>query len=151
MSTTVGVEIKRCTRCKEDLGHWEFSRDSRVRSGLASWCRSCDKEYRKEYNKKNAERFREYSYREAYGLTLEDYSKMLAAQGGKCAICEQTETATQHGKVKQLSVDHNHKTGQVRDLLCRDCNWAFGHFKENPEVLRQAADYAEKWAQTESS
>lgn len=53
-----------------------------------------------------------------YGLTVEDYNKMLKHQKGRCAICGKTEK--EHGR--HLCVDHNHKTGMVRGLLCLYCN-----------------------------
>ena len=68
------------------------------------------------------------------------------AQGGLCAICDQPETATRDGKVKWLAVDHDHVTGELRDLLCQRCNVMIGHCADNPEVLRAAAAYLERHA-----
>jgi hypothetical protein len=73
-----------------------------------------------------------------YGVTLSDYDRMLAAQGGRCAIC-QCEESTQHNCV--FHVDHCHSTGAVRGLLCRGCNHVLGHIKDDPEVLRSAIAY----------
>ena len=60
---------------------------------------------------------------------------MLAAQGGLCAICRNAPAA---------HVDHDHDTGEVRELLCFNCNGGLGQFKDDPEVLRAAADYVER-------
>lgn len=76
-----------------------------------------------------------------YGLTLEDWSSMLIAQNSCCAICKTHIDNCTH---QQLAVDHCHATGKVRALLCDLCNTALGKFKDNPELLREAADYVER-------
>lgn len=73
-----------------------------------------------------------------YGMSPEEYSTLMAAQGGKCAICR---SSCPRGR---LSVDHNHETGEIRGLLCRDCNRALGIFRDDPDRLRKAAEYLEK-------
>lgn len=76
-----------------------------------------------------------------FGLTLEDYDRMLVAQMGVCAICGQPENSSQR---KNLSVDHCHKTGKIRGLLCGACNLAVGNVKESPEIGRKLVSYIEK-------
>lgn len=71
-----------------------------------------------------------------YGITLEQYVDMFANQGGVCAICEE-ECKTK----KSLSVDHDHRTGKVRGLLCNRCNRALGMFQDSPDLLLRAARY----------
>lgn len=70
-----------------------------------------------------------------YGITLKDYDKMFDDQGGCCDICG--EIPFRHS----LQVDHCHETGKVRALLCRNCNTALGHFKDNPIRMLKAAKY----------
>lgn len=77
-------------------------------------------------------------------ITFADYERMLAAQGGVCALCRQPETVVQHGRVARLSVDHDHRTGRVRGLLCRACNTTLGRFNDDPELFRRALDYLTK-------
>jgi hypothetical protein len=72
-----------------------------------------------------------------YGITLEDYNAMFAEQGGKCAICG----AHQSELPAPLFVDHNHETGQVRKLLCRNCNLVLGFARDNIEILKVAISY----------
>lgn len=79
-----------------------------------------------------------------FGITLADYSQMVADRGNKCDICGQPETQTRGGKVKALAVDHDHATGAVRGLLCCDCNQALGKFKDSEELLASAIAYLRK-------
>lgn len=68
-----------------------------------------------------------------YGLTPEEYDRKHAEQNGLCAICGKPETSTgKHGEPRMLSVDHNHETGAVRDLLCGPCNFMVGFLEKNP-------------------
>lgn len=101
----------------------------------------------REYNRKNkevinaAERarrasdpeaFRKTRLRYRYGLSHEDYARMLNAQGGLCAICLE-RAAT--------DIDHDHKTNVVRGFLCRACNLGIGNLRDNPDFLRAAIEY----------
>jgi hypothetical protein len=79
-----------------------------------------------------------------YSVTLEEYNRMLAEQGGLCAISKRPETKMRNGKVVALSVDHNHKTGKVRKLLSDKINRGLAYFDEDPALLRAAADYLEE-------
>lgn len=82
--------------------------------------------------------------RSKFGISGEDYNLLLASQNGVCAICGQPETAKRNGVVKFLAVDHNHKTGKIRGLLCQKCNTMVGHSDDNAERLKDAAAYLEK-------
>lgn len=84
---------------------------------------------------------RHYGLKRYYGLTGEEYGQMVADQKGVCAICEKPETAMANGKMKPLSVDHNHTTGKLRGLLCDRCNHMLGHARENRDVLLSAIKY----------
>jgi hypothetical protein len=80
-----------------------------------------------------------------YGVTADDYAKLLVAQGGLCAICRQPETVVSRytHRVRTLSVDHCHTTHRVRGLLCARCNSAIGLARENADVCRAMAVYLE--------
>ena len=69
-----------------------------------------------------------------YGLTVEAHQQMFRDQEGRCAICNIEPSSILH-------VDHDHVTGDVRGLLCNNCNWALGLFKDDSAVIRSAADY----------
>lgn len=73
-----------------------------------------------------------------YQITEAIYAEMLLRQNGVCAICRC------HQRYKRLAVDHDHKTGQVRGLLCEQCNHGLGRFFDSPFRLRNAAAYLEK-------
>lgn len=79
--------------------------------------------------------------RKAYGISLDTYNSLLEAQNGVCAICNCPETSIRKGKVCALAVDHDHKMGKVRGLLCSKCNVGLGYFDDNPDRLRAAALY----------
>ncbi len=83
-----------------------------------------------------------------YGLTVESYQRMLEEQDFACAVCGEKEGAkAPHApRVRALSVDHNHETGEVRALLCGNCNTAVGLMKEDPTRLEAAANYLRGFA-----
>lgn len=83
------------------------------------------------------ERVYEYNIKVNYGITLEEYDKILFNQNGKCKIC-----GKENGKrYKRLHIDHNHATGKIRGLLCHSCNVAIGFLHDDPELLQRAIDY----------
>lgn len=75
-----------------------------------------------------------------YGLTQTEYDELLAEQGGGCAICGRQREPRRGGS---LAVDHDHKDGAVRGILCSWCNRGLGMFSDDPEMLRTAATYLE--------
>jgi len=97
--------------------------------------------YQKAYREKNREALVAKDRQRKFGITHQEYAKLYQSQGGVCAICSQPETATRLGKVKSLAVDHDHKTGRVRGLLCSDCNTGIGKLKDDPKVLQSAIQY----------
>jgi hypothetical protein len=75
-----------------------------------------------------------------YSLTLRRYEEMLCQQGGRCAVCRETEQTDD-----DLFIDHCHETDTVRALLCHGCNASLGLLKEDAARIRALADYAERW------
>jgi len=61
-------------------------------------------------------------------------------------ICGMPETLVRRGTLCELTIDHDHATGQIRGLLCNNCNRAIGLLKDNPQTLRQAAAYLDRFA-----
>ncbi len=74
-----------------------------------------------------------YQLQKVYGISLEDFARMLDKQDHSCAICKK--------KTDKLFVDHCHETGTVRGLLCMNCNTGLGHFKDSPKLLKEAVKY----------
>lgn len=79
-----------------------------------------------------------------YGLTVDDYDRMLAEQGGVCKLCGQPPNPEGIRASSKLHADHDHESGVVRDLLCTTCNRGLGYFKDDPVLLRAAAEYIER-------
>ena len=77
--------------------------------------------------------YKNHSLKKKFGITIEDFENMVSSQGSRCAICG-SYTAN-------LQVDHNHVTGEIRGLLCLQCNMGLGLFKDNPQALKNAIDY----------
>lgn len=150
--------MKTCTKCKETKLLADFGRDKKGRGGLRAICKTCK---RKEFNAhrlKNKDKFNSYSKKwyanpdnaakvrgywlgRKFKISLADYDAMFAAQKGSCAICGSTESG---GIGPHFSIDHCHKTGVVRGLLCRGCNTGIGSFKDDTTVLAKAISYLEK-------
>lgn len=107
-------------------------------------CVACIKKSQMKRYFENRPKYAKYQLRthlkSAYGLTMEQFEIMVKKQSGVCAICE--KPCVVHGR---LSVDHNHKTGNVRGLLCKSCNAGLGHFYDDPALFRKAADYLESY------
>ena len=83
-----------------------------------------------------------------YGLSANDYYKLLEKQNGECAICG-TDIGDINGN--RLYVDHNHKTGKVRGLLCSNCNFGIGSLKDSIELLKKAIIYLEGENETDAN
>jgi hypothetical protein len=79
------------------------------------------------------------AYRRRYGLTPNDYDRLLAEQGHRCAIC-----GAPVAPGKRLHVDHDHETSKVRGLLCHHCNTSLGGFRDSPAYLANAINYLER-------
>lgn len=92
--------------------------------------------YAKDYYERTGGVAQRKAWLKQYGLTPEDFDRLLAEQNGKCAICGEGCSTGQN-----LSVDHCHTAGHVRGLLCRNCNRGLGLFGDDPERLAKAAAY----------
>lgn len=141
-----GVRGKVCPSCKEYKTEDGFGYRSTTNSlgipHLKSLCYPCALLKAKNASRKRSvEEHRKHHLRWRYGITHEEYERMLAEQGGGCAVCGSTEIGNK--KAKHFHVDHCHTTGKVRGLLCSGCNTAIGQAAEDPARLRALADYVE--------
>lgn len=138
---------KTCRTCGQAKFASDFSKHGGAKDGLRPECRSCHSKFHKEQRAKNGrDRYRRYELKRKYGITLEKFNEMLAAQDGKCAICGGVKS---WGERKALCVDHNHETGAVRAILCNSCNAGIGDFRESPELLTKAIQYLAKFRRDE--
>lgn len=114
-----------------------FNRRTASKDGLAHACKDCERTYHKEHYKKRATKLvhKRSKLKLNYGLTIEQFNQMFDEQKGCCALCGE--------KGHKLVVDHNHRTGDVRRLLCQGCNHGIGRFKDDPDLCRRAARYLE--------
>lgn len=138
--------MKACSKCKKEKNLSEFYIDGRNGKAMAA-CKACKYEQarkwvksQKGYGAKRYKRDKENNQnrhlKRKYGITLDDYYKMLRNQGSVCAICGAPEP--DH---KKFDVDHCHKTGKVRGLLCTSCNRMLGHAGDKVKNLLNAAEY----------
>lgn len=98
--------------------------------------------YARAYRVQNAERLRDYFYQRRYGISLKEYAIRLAEQNGVCAICKGKNPPGR--RARRLGVDHDHKTGEARGLLCDACNQVLGLMNDDATTLRRAADYLDE-------
>jgi hypothetical protein len=111
---------KECLREEQRKKYHSLSLDQQRKLRKNNSCNN--PEYRKKYKLKNY-----------YGLTTEEFSAMIMIQNNKCKICECEMNSPQ--------IDHNHSTGNVRGLLCRNCNTSLGLLKENKNTLYNMISY----------
>ena len=102
-----------------------------------SSCKECDKARVKARHQENPERTRNNDLKRNYGITLKEHQQMFDQQQGVCAICK----SEGDGKLKKLCVDHDHKTGKVRQLLCRNCNMVLDQVGDNIQILQSMIEY----------
>jgi hypothetical protein len=105
--------------------------------GIRSKCKECSNKISQTHRDNNPGYTRERNLKTLYGITHNDYLKMLEAQNGRCAICG---TDTPGGK-RAFHVDHCHATGKVRGLLCGNCNRGIGYLKDSVSNLSSAILY----------
>lgn len=109
--------------------------------------RERDRAYKKQRYEKDPS-FRETIWirnlRYKFGISSAEYKYIYEQQEGLCAICLKPETTTRKGVVKKLAVDHDHKTGRVRALLCHRCNTLLGFARENRTHILSAIEYLSK-------
>lgn len=122
---------KLCRKCQTWRPVEKFSADKSTACGLNYECRDCINSNRVPQPGRH--------FKQRYGITLEEYTAMLNAQGGLCAICNNPPSGGRNPNV--LVVDHCHATGEVRALLCSPCNTMLGAAKDDIETLKQAISY----------
>ncbi len=114
--------MKQCSGCRRTLPSSSYSSNNARIDKLNNECKDCKWE-------------RETERR--YGVSPQKYDEIYTSQGGRCALCDRHQTEFN----RRLAVDHCHKTGKVRGLLCTGCNVAIGRLGDGPDGLRKALTY----------
>lgn len=131
-----GERVHGQSYCKGCLSETRRARRKRTDPAVLKDRRRRD--YDRERAKKTPDQLRDDRYRWKFGITLDDYHKMLEKQDGRCGICKSTEAG---GRWGTFAVDHCHTTGKVRGLLCSNCNNGIGKLGDTVEALESALDY----------
>jgi hypothetical protein len=135
-----------CTSCKAEKNlETAFYKQPPSRKthggGYLHSCKECVLKRNKKSSQKNKKRIWENKLRYRYGITVEEYEKLLKRQGNSCFICK-TKNPSQKRKLSNyFCVDHCHKTGKVRGLLCSTCNTALGLLGDSKTNLLEAINY----------
>lgn len=165
-------EISFLLRCRECRKEYERNRRKRppeykeqVKKNSREWRRKNSDLVNKrvaDKRKKDPERFRNYDRKwraehlqecrlrdvvKKHNIDYESYIKMFEDQKGLCAICGNAETrrSRTEGEICRLAVDHNHKTGKIRKLVCHNCNQVIGHSLESIRILKNVISYLEEF------
>lgn len=123
---------KYCPGCKSTKLQAEFGNNRSARDGLTSYCKPCHNAKGKETYTRLYGSTREFHLRRRYGIGQADFDRMMAEQGGACAVC---------GKPDPGHIDHDHKGGHVRGLLCFNCNQALGNVRDSLRVVEGLRRY----------
>jgi len=135
-----------CSKCGEykkieNFRKQQYEVGNVTKTRYASHCKNCNRLQRNDYNRRNNKKMkkyrRKYSIKYLYGLSHDEYEILLNIQDNKCAICKNPFDKTPY-------VDHEHSKNNVRGLLCHNCNFAIGYFKEDVKAMKNAIAYLEK-------
>ena len=126
-------------KMREKTKKWQTANPEKRKATAAEW-RKANPNYRKEHEEKYPEKFKERRFKELMWrikvkMTYNEFKVMLKKQNNRCAICGKEETK------RRMSVDHCHKTGRVRGLLCQLCNTSLGGFQDDVGRLKKAIKY----------
>lgn len=111
------------------------------------YCRVHSPARQRQYRIDNPERSKSYTLQRDYGISLGEYEELMRRQNGCCAICKRADGDERNNNngSKRLSVDHDHKTGAIRGLLCTMCNQGIGALQDSTTLLKLAIEYLEKF------
>ncbi|MEU5725308.1 endonuclease VII domain-containing protein [Micromonospora sp. NPDC047738] len=121
-----------CADCGTVRPVADFPRNRSDSTGYATYCKPCHNTRTSETKQRLYGGNREYHLRRRYGVGQKEFDELLAEQGGVCAVCAAPDP--EH-------VDHDHRTGWVRGILCFNCNGGLGQFRDSPVRLARAITY----------
>lgn len=129
---------KQCKMCSRTRKLQNFPKSKMSLTGYYSYCYDCkrginrEQDIKRKLSQSRKEWSRKAYLKRTYGITPEEYDDMNKSQNGGCAICS---------SVQRLAIDHDHATGNIRGLLCHNCNRGLGMFYDNKESLLNAMNY----------
>ncbi|MCW2672101.1 MAG: Recombination endonuclease [Frankiales bacterium] len=129
------VGIKRCPDCGEVKPHADFPRNRNAKDGLHTYCKPCHNARSKETVERLYGSGKHYRLRRRYGIDEVDFDEMTLDQGDLCALC---------GNQPAEHVDHDHATGEVRGILCFNCNGMLGQARDRVDILLEGIRYLER-------
>jgi len=137
----VGQGFKYCTKCGQKKQIDDYSKRKKYPLGMKSQCKQCDAVDFNKWHTDNIEKarqnYRKSHYKKKYGLS-EKESLILSDPENRKGICPICQTLT------MLVLDHHHKSGKIRELICSSCNSLLGYAKESESTLFAAIRYLEK-------
>ena len=152
------MQNKVCSKCKIEKPFSSYFKDNNRKIGIRCKCIECCKIDTYSWREKNRSGYNNYAaawraknpgkqhatdIKRLYGLKIEDYNVLLAAQSCQCKICgKQHDSSLKRGR---LYVDHNHTTGAVRGLLCSECNRGIGAMRDSVELLEKSIAYLKSY------
>lgn len=139
-----------CRECEALQRRQDYAKNpAKYAEAARKWAREHPEHHaatKKAWREKNPEKHEGYTRKVLYGITPEEFRRLLELQKGCCAICGGPPVGR-----KNLSVDHCHTTGRIRGLLCGLCNTGIGNLKDSPELLEKAAQYLRQLTISSSS
>jgi hypothetical protein len=142
--TSPTQKVAWCRICKEMKPIDCFFKSQYLMEGRSVRCKKCDMEALKKYRAKS-DKWKETAkwrrLQRLYGITKEDYLYFLEKQKGRCAICKRIDSGHSGTSEDMFHVDHCHKTGRVRGLLCYNYNIGIGYLRDDPSIMISAANY----------
>src|SRR5882672_2269796 len=139
-------EKKICKLCGRTLPIDRFTKDCTRSSGYKSVCKTCQRPRNRTSENKPSVKERKYfsGIWKRFKCSREHYEFLLNRQKGLCGICGKPQHSAK-SEVKRLCIDHSHKTGEIRELLCVLCNRLVGFLEDDPQIVDKAKAYVEKW------
>lgn len=152
-------QTKVCCHCNQEKNIYQFADANNCGKGgdgHAHYCRDCSniltpreksaivtRLWRKNNKERHDTPHKDRNLKKTYGISLEQYNAMLAAQNSVCAVCGEASVMTRKsdGRLHSLCVDHDHETGEIRALLCARCNTLLELIEQNPRRLAALEKY----------
>jgi len=138
------MEHKQCKKCGQFKPISEFSKKNATgrKPGYQPRCKPCSAQDTKNWYSVNKNKAKDTRLKANYGIGLNEYNARLLAQDYMCPICNKQLKEGSFGPDSPV-VDHCHTSGDVRGIICNECNRGLGYFRDNPIALYNAAIYLE--------